>query len=180
MKMRVLLLVPVCVFALQGCALTSWHCTKGGQWSSYYASGDGRCTYFCADAEEQYCASTPLMAEQMQSEAHLAELRKNPDFIKFLEQQEQEMRVMDRDACGELGFRDGTDAMAMCMLTKSQNRREDSIFDHQAFENAHRQQLEQQKEQRKAITESIDRVQESLNTPAPVTCTTYGNTTTCR
>ena len=165
---------------LQGCALTSWHCTNGGQWSSYYASGDGRCTYFCADPEEKYCASTPLMAEQKQRSALLAEVQDTPEFLAFLEERKIEKRALFEKACLDLGFRAETDAMAMCMLMQSQNARDDSISQQRAFEEAHRGQLERQAAERESFRRSVERLQDSVKPAPTVTCTTIGNTTTCR
>ena len=164
---------------LQGCA-SAWHCTNGGQWSSYYASGDGRCSYFCADPEEKYCAATPLLAEEKQRVAHQIALENNPEYQAFVERQKKQQRATDKATCIDLGFKEGTDAMAMCMLTQSQNRREDSISQQRAFEKANQQQLQKQAADRARAVRSVERAVDSINANMPVTCTTIGTITTCR
>jgi hypothetical protein len=180
--------VVLSAIVLDGCALVDWHCTNGGQWSSYYSTGDGRCTYFCADVEERYCASTPLVAEEKQRAAEYAALQSNPDYQAFVEEQKRLQRERDTAACHDFGFKDGTDAMATCMLTQSQNRREDAVAQQRAFQEANQQQLQKQANDlaraaavQSVINSSAKAVQDNIKSNAAV----QGNinsikTTTCR
>ena len=163
------------VLTLSGCAVVDWHCTRGGQWSSYYESGDGRCTYFCADREEKYCASTPLMAEEKMRSAHEEIMAIDPIYIKALDDARKAQLETDKSFCHELGFKDSTDAMANCMLTQSQNRRMDSYEQRRSVQEANQRQLEKQQRDRDNAQRAVDKINEGK----PITCTTIGEQTTC-
>jgi hypothetical protein len=172
--MRNIAVISFSVMFLSAC---SWHCTRGGQWSSYYASGDGRCTYFCADPAEKFCAATPLMAEALQVQAKKNALASNPEYQSQLEANRKQALLQDKATCEELGFRPDTDAMATCMLTQQQNRRNDAQSAENNFQQMNQRQMERQAEDRRQAGEMI---RQGINNSKSLTCTTIGNTTTCR
>lgn len=161
---------------LNGCA-SMLHCTNGGQWSSYYKSGDGRCAYFCADKEEKYCANTPLLAEKKLKDARLKTLASDPEYQRILIARKAQEKEIDKAACIELGFKEDSDSMAICMLTKSQNRREDEIAEESAFDMANQRQLQKQENDRSNARRAAER---AMDANKQVTCTTVGSITTCR
>ena len=94
---------------LSGCD----HCTKGGRWSPYYFSADPRCTYFCADPEEKYCANSPIAAEQLQ-------LKDLPNVQNKSAHQLDSDIIEGKKVCAKLGFKPETEAMANCLLSQQQ------------------------------------------------------------
>ena len=154
--MQKIVLLGAMSVLLQGCM----HCTNGGQWSSYYTTGDGRCSYFCADPEEKYCGKTPSEAER--------KMFSDPAIQKQMALREQQYLIQDKKACVQVGFKPDTDGMATCLLLKQQNR----------SNNAHADAMEKR---RRAESSNRSFEQGILNSrPKSVTCTTIGGVTTCR
>lgn len=154
--MRNIVAVGIMAILLQGCV----HCTNGGQWSSYYTTGDSRCSYFCADPAERFCGKTPYEAEE--------KMFSDPEIQKQIAMQEQQQLITDKENCIKVGFKPETDGMATCLLMKQQNR----------TNNARADILEKR---RRADSSNAAFEQSILNSvPKSVTCTTIGNTTTCR
>lgn len=89
------------------------HCTKGGRWSPYYFTADPRCTYFCADPEEKYCAKSPAAAEQLQ-------IKDLPNVQMKSAQQLDSDIIEGKQVCAKLGFKPETEAMANCLLSQQQ------------------------------------------------------------
>lgn len=89
------------------------HCTKGGRWSPYYYSADPRCSYFCADPEEKYCAKSPAAAEQLQ-------IKDLPNLQKKSAEQLDVDIAEGKKVCAKLGFKPEGEAMANCLLSQQQ------------------------------------------------------------
>jgi len=104
-----LLITLTVSLVLAGCD----HCTKGGRWHDGYVQADPRCTYFCADPEEKYCAKSPAAAEQLQGQDL-------PNIQKRAAQQLDADIVESKKVCTKLGFKSDTDAMANCLLSQQQ------------------------------------------------------------
>lgn len=170
-QIRWAILAVLMLFIGEGCAIFDWRCTKGGNWSSYYDSGDPRCHGFCADTEQKYCGRTPKEAEALQME-------KDPAFNAVREQMEKEraneerqLMAADRVFCRDLGFKEETEGLANCLLTRYR--------DHQAEFNDRQRQLKAERQKEIEETEQARRaIINTFQKIIPTHCTTINGSTT--
>ncbi|QXP87239.1 hypothetical protein [Methylococcus capsulatus] len=154
------------ILLLSGCQLFDWHCTKGGQWSSGYFTGDGRCTYFCADKDEKYCADSPQEAEALQS--------KDPEFQKMQQERAAENMELSRAICAKLGFKPETDAFANCLLAQMRMQFDVEVLNHQNNLRNAQQDIEAYKNMWQALQRGAQQIMNRPQSPlynSPMKCT---------